>query len=83
VSKKGTEPKTNYATNNYLEVLINDETTTLEQLNRLCATKHDNFFGTRIPRRKMSIEMQGLETEEAKEITMDVKAIGAVKEGSS
>jgi hypothetical protein len=28
--KKATEPKANYATNNYLEVFINDETTTLE-----------------------------------------------------
>jgi len=27
--------------NNYLEVLVNDEKATLEQLNKLCDTKHD------------------------------------------
>jgi hypothetical protein len=64
--------KPNSGTNNYLEVLVNDETTTLEQLNHLCGTKHDVFFGVKIPRRKMLVEMKMLEVEKVKERTMDV-----------
>lgn len=35
------DTKPNYIANNYLEVLVNDETTTLEQFSHLCGTKHD------------------------------------------
>jgi hypothetical protein len=66
-----------------LEVFVNDEAATLQQLNQLCGTKHDIFSSIRIPKRRMLIEMQGLEDEEAKERTMDVGAIGAIREGSS
>jgi hypothetical protein len=48
----------NHTTNNYLEVLMDDETTTLEQLNRLCGTKHDIFSGAHMPKRKLLVEMQ-------------------------
>jgi hypothetical protein len=41
-------------------------------LNRLCGTKQDVFFGVKIPRRKMLVEMKMLELEKAKERTMDV-----------
>lgn len=37
---------------------MDDETTTLEQLNRLCGTKHDIFFGAHMPKRKFLVEMQ-------------------------
>jgi hypothetical protein len=50
--KKGKEPKPNYTTNNYLEVFVDDEATTLEQLNRLCGTKHDILFGAKIWKKK-------------------------------
>jgi hypothetical protein len=41
--EKRKDGKASSATNNYLEVLINDEETTLEQLNYLCGAKHDFF----------------------------------------
>jgi hypothetical protein len=43
-----------------VEVLVDDEATTLEQLNRLCGTKHNIFSNTKIPRRRMLVEMQAL-----------------------
>jgi hypothetical protein len=46
----GSMEKTPIATNNYLEVMVDDEETTLEQLNRLCGAKHDVFSRARIPR---------------------------------
>jgi hypothetical protein len=42
--------------NNYLEVLVNDEDVTLEELNHLCGTKHDIFTRARIPRRCLPME---------------------------
>ncbi len=45
--------KGSFVANNYLEVLIDDEETTLEQLNRLCNMKHDVFSGAMIPRRHL------------------------------
>jgi len=42
--KKGKETKTHATTNNYLEMLTDDEATTLEQLNTLCGSKHDFFL---------------------------------------
>ncbi len=63
--------KPNSIANNYLEVLVNDETTTLEQFSHLCGTKHDVLFGVKILRKKMSIEMKMIEVEKTKERTMD------------
>jgi hypothetical protein len=51
--KCGKDGKTPFVANNYLEVLIDDEETTLEQLNRLCNMKHGVFSGTMIPRRHL------------------------------
>lgn len=45
-----------FVANNYLEVLIDDEETTLEQLNRLCNMKHDVFSRAMIPRRHLPTE---------------------------
>jgi hypothetical protein len=50
--KRGKQPKANYVVNKYLEAFVNDEATTLEQLNQLCGTKHDIFIGTRIPKKE-------------------------------
>jgi len=61
--KIGKEPKPNFVANNYLEVLIDDETIKLEQLNHLCGTKHNIFSSAKIPKKRMSIEMQALEVE--------------------
>ncbi len=43
--------KTLFTSNNYLEVLVDDDEATLEHLNRLCGMKHDIFSGVNIPRR--------------------------------
>jgi hypothetical protein len=48
--------------NYYLEVMVDDEATILKQLNKLCGIKHDIFFGTQMPRKRLPIEMQVFET---------------------
>jgi hypothetical protein len=53
--------KTTPTSNNYLEVLVNNEKATLDQLNRLCGIKHDIFFGTKIPRRRLHVETLDVE----------------------
>jgi hypothetical protein len=59
--KKGKDTKPHAIANNYLEVLMDDEAATLEQLNRLCGSKHDICFGAQMPRRRLPMEMQQLE----------------------
>jgi hypothetical protein len=46
--KRGKDGKVSFDANNYLKVLIDDEETMLEQLNRFCGTKHDFFQGPRL-----------------------------------
>jgi hypothetical protein len=53
--------KTTSTSNNYLEVLVNNENATLEQLNKLCGTEHDIFSRTRIPRRRLHVETLNVE----------------------
>jgi hypothetical protein len=60
--KHGKDGKMPFATNNYLEVLVNDENATLEKLNCLCGTKHDIFTRTIIPRRHLLVESTDEET---------------------
>ncbi len=48
--------KGSFVANNYLEVLIDDEEITLDQLNKLCNMKHDVFSGAMIPRKHLPIE---------------------------
>ncbi len=43
--EKRKDGTTSFVANNYLEVLVDDEKTTLEQLNHLCAAKPDFFRG--------------------------------------
>jgi hypothetical protein len=54
--KRGKDGKMPSTTNNYLEVLVNDENVTLEKLNHLCGTKHDIFTRARILKRCLHVE---------------------------
>jgi hypothetical protein len=40
---------------------VNDEKTTLKQLNRLCGTKDDIFFGAKIPQGRLPVEIRDVE----------------------
>ncbi len=54
--KKPKDGKSHSGTANFLEVLLNDETTTLQQLNKLCGD--ENMFSyTRMPIRKVPIDV--------------------------
>jgi hypothetical protein len=54
--KKSKDGKSHSGAANFLEVLLNDETATLQQLNELCGD--ENVFSyTRIPRRRMPVEL--------------------------
>jgi len=70
--KNGKDRKALSATNNYLEVLVDDEEAALEQLIRLCGTKHHIFSRARIPQRRLPVEMNTLDAE----IGGDLKQLG-------
>jgi hypothetical protein len=54
--KKPKDGKTHFGATNFLEVLLDNEETTMQQLNRLCG--NENIFShTRAPRRIMPIEV--------------------------
>jgi len=54
--KKPKDGKPHSGAANFLEVLLNDEEATLQQLNKLCG--NENVFSyTRVPRRKMPVEV--------------------------
>jgi predicted aspartyl protease len=54
--KKSKDGKSHSGAANFLEVLLNDETTTLQQLNELCGG--ENVFSyTRVPRHRLPVEM--------------------------
>jgi hypothetical protein len=54
--KKSKDRKSHYGAANFLEVLLNDEAATLQQLNELCG--NENVFShTRIPRRRHPVEL--------------------------
>jgi hypothetical protein len=54
--KKPKDGKTHFGTANFLEVLLNNEETTVQQLNKLCG--NENIFShTRTPRRKMPVKV--------------------------
>jgi len=54
--KKCKDGKTHSGVANFLEVLLNDEVATLQQLNELCG--NENVFSyTRIPRRRLPVEL--------------------------
>jgi hypothetical protein len=54
--KKPKDGKSNSQTQFFLEVLLNDKEATMQQLNKLCG--NENVFSyTRVPRRKMQVEV--------------------------
>jgi hypothetical protein len=54
--KKPKDGKSHSGTANFLEVLLNDEEATMQQLNKLCG--NENIFSyTQVPRRKMPVEV--------------------------
>ncbi len=54
--KKPKDGKSHSRTTNFLEVLLNDEATTLQQLNKLCGD--ENLFSyTRVPRRRVPVNV--------------------------
>ncbi len=54
--KRNKDGKAHPGTANFLEILLNDEEVTLQQLNRLCGD--ENVFSyTRVPRRRMPVEV--------------------------
>jgi predicted aspartyl protease len=54
--KKPKDGKSHFGVANFLEVLLNDEEATMQQLNKLCG--NENIFSyTRVPRRRMPVEV--------------------------
>jgi len=54
--KKPKDGKSHSGASNFLEVLLNDEAATLQQLNKLCGS--ENLFShTRVPRRRVHVEV--------------------------
>jgi hypothetical protein len=54
--KKPKDGKSHFGTANFLEVLLNDKTTTLQQLNKLCGD--ENLFSyTRVLRRRVPVDV--------------------------
>jgi hypothetical protein len=54
--KKPKDGKSHYGAANFLEVLLNDEAATLQQLNKLCGS--ENLFShTKVPRRRVHVEV--------------------------
>jgi len=52
--KKDTKPSNSTA--NYLEVLVNDEEATLNELNRICGANHHLKFGNKIPKKRLPVQ---------------------------
>jgi len=66
--KKTKDGKSHSGAANFLEVLLNDKEVTLQQLNKLCG--NENIFSyTRVPRRRMPIEVAPASTEPLLEAT--------------
>ncbi len=60
--KKPKDGKSHSGTANFLEVLLNDKKTTLQQLKKMCG--NDNIFSyTQVPRRKMLVKVASASTE--------------------
>jgi len=54
--KKPKDGKSHSRAANFLEVLLNDEAATLQQLNELCGSEN-LFFHTRVPKRRVPVEV--------------------------
>jgi hypothetical protein len=49
------------ATTNFLEVLVNDEETTLSELNYICGEEEHVFFGIKMPKRRLHVSTSTIE----------------------
>jgi len=68
--KKPKDGKAHLGSTNFLEVLLNDEEATLHQLNKLCGS--ENVFSyTRVPRRRMPVEVAPVGTVPPPETTVE------------
>jgi hypothetical protein len=68
--KKSKDGKSHSGAANFLEVLLNDEASTLQQLNELCGD--ENVFSyTRVPRLRLPVEMPPTRTTPSTELAED------------
>ncbi len=54
--KKPKDGKFHFRATNFLEVLLNDEEATIQQLNKLCGNENLSSY-TRVPRRRMHVDV--------------------------
>jgi len=68
--RKSKDAKSHSGAANFLEVLLNDEAATLQQLNELCG--NENVFShVRVPRRKLPVEMPSTGTVPSTDVAED------------
>jgi len=68
--RKSKDAKSHSGAANFLEMLLNDETATLQQLNELCG--NENVFShVRVPRRRLPVEMPSTNTGPSTDIAED------------
>jgi hypothetical protein len=73
--KKPKDGKSQSGAVNFLEVLLNDETTTMQQLDKLCG--YENLFSyTRVPRRRMLVEVAPAGTVPSPEAAREGTGVG-------
>ncbi len=77
--KKPKDGKVHFGAANFVEVLLDDEQATLQQLNRLCGDKN-LFSHTRAPRRRMPIEVAPMANVPSLEIAGD--GTGVIREAT-
>jgi predicted aspartyl protease len=77
--KKPKEGKSHSRTTNFLEVLLNDEAATLQQFNKLCGNEN-LFFYTRVPRRRILVDVASGGVEPTPQIVGD--GVGADRDAA-
>lgn len=75
--------KSHLVVNNYLEVLVDDESTTLKQLNRLCGSNHDIYSEAIILKRRLLVDIQALKMEEVENRATSFDSLDVMKEENS
>jgi len=68
--KKPKDGKSHSGVANFLEVLLNDEEATLQQLNKLCGNENILSY-TQVPRRRMHVEVAPAGTEPSLEVARE------------
>jgi hypothetical protein len=59
LEEENTKPSNSIA--NYLEVLVNDENATLNELNRICGANHHLTYGNKIPQKRLPVQVNEVE----------------------